>query len=92
MRYYFRNWYEEREGSEPQDPPSGKREWRTQILLPFQRTGHPPGVKIATYNGHRSAPFFRALVVSATKFIRPGEPTPSSSQPQSFTQLRDNIQ
>src|SRR5208283_316927 len=28
--------------SATQDPPSGKREWGTQILLPIQRTGHPP--------------------------------------------------
>jgi hypothetical protein len=27
-------------------------------------------IKITTYNDHRSAPFFRALVVSATKFTR----------------------
>src|SRR5208283_6001326 len=32
----------EREGSEPQDPPSGKREWGTRILLLIQRPGHPP--------------------------------------------------
>jgi len=25
-----------------QDPPSEKREWGTQILLPIQRTGQPP--------------------------------------------------
>src|SRR5208283_298750 len=35
----------EREGSEPQDPPSGKREWGTRILLLIQRPGHPPWVE-----------------------------------------------
>src|SRR5215470_12077336 len=38
-------------------------------------------VKIAAYNQHWSAPFFRASVVSATKFTRRREPTPSSGQP-----------
>src|SRR5712692_1976247 len=37
-------------------------------------------VKIATYNPHRSAPFLRALVVSATKSTRAKEPTPSWNQ------------
>jgi len=27
---------------ETQDPPSGKRGWDTQILLPIVRPGHPP--------------------------------------------------
>ena len=39
-------------------------------------------VKIAAYNQHCSAPFFRALVVlSATKFTREKEPTTPSNQP-----------
>src|SRR6202163_1024509 len=38
-------------------------------------------VKIAAYNLHCSAPFFRALVVSATKSTRKEEPTTSSNQP-----------
>ena len=40
-------------------------------------------MKIATYNYHRSAPFFQALVVCATKSTRSREPTPSSNQPLS---------
>jgi len=39
-------------------------------------------VKITSYNHHRSAPFFRALVVSATKSTRRKEPTTSSNQPE----------
>ena len=38
-------------------------------------------VKITSYNYHCSAPFFRALVVSATKSTRRKEPTTSSNQP-----------
>jgi hypothetical protein len=41
-------------------------------------------VKITSYNHHRSAPFFRALVVSATKSTREKEPTTSSNQPEGF--------
>jgi RHS repeat-associated protein len=40
-------------------------------------------VKITSYNLHCSAPFFRALVVSATKSTRKEEPTTSSNQPYS---------
>ena len=42
-------------------------------------------VKITSYNHPAtagSAPFFRALVVSATKFTREKEPTTSSNQPE----------
>ena len=42
-------------------------------------------MKITTYNQHCSAPFFRASVVSATKFTRRQEPTPSTNQPYSKT-------
>src|SRR5690348_629753 len=38
-------------------------------------------VKITSYNLHCSAPLFRALVASATKFTREKEPTTSSNQP-----------
>jgi hypothetical protein len=42
-------------------------------------------VKITTYNQHRSAPLFRALVVSsATKSTRSKEPTRSSNQPDTL--------
>jgi hypothetical protein len=44
-------------------------------------------VKITSYNQHRSAPFFRALVVSATKPTRRKEPTPSSKSAFSWKAL-----
>jgi len=41
-------------------------------------------VKITSYNYHRPGPFFRALVVSATKSTRSKEPTTSSNQPEAL--------
>jgi hypothetical protein len=48
-------------------------------------------VKITSYNLHCSAPFFRALVVSATKSTRKEEPTTSSNQPRRGQHLKSGL-
>ncbi len=61
---------------------AGRKCW----LGRFSREGIQHGdlliarMKIAAYNQHCSAPFFRASVVCATKSTRSKEPTPSPNQ------------